>query len=77
MEEFNVSLGDDSVSLEVTIGISVSQHHAFECAKVALDFAKLYKKPYEMYTSAIDKRKEEENILLWRATCRLPKKWII
>lgn len=66
MEEFNVSLGDDSVSLEVTIGISVSQHHAFECAKVALDFAKLYKKPYEMYTSAIDKRKEEENTLLWK-----------
>lgn len=66
LKDFKVDLGDDSTSLEVTIGISTSQQDAFESAKIALDFAKTNKKPYAMYSSAIDKRDEEKDALLWK-----------
>ena len=66
LENFTIPVDDEYVSLEVTIGISTGQHDAFECAKIALEFAKQHKKPYEMYSYTIDKRKEEQNTLLWK-----------
>jgi len=64
--QFRVEVNNDSISIEVTIGISTSQNDAFESAKIALEYAKLHKKPYAMYSNAIDKRDEEQDALLWK-----------
>ena len=66
LSNFSVEVNGDSISLEVTVGISTSQDDAFESAKVALEYAKLHKKTYTMYSTAIDKRKEEKSALLWK-----------
>ncbi len=66
LDEFKVDIDNDSISIEATIGISTSQNDAFECAKIALEFAKAHKKPYEMYSSSIDKRTEEQDALAWK-----------
>ena len=66
LSNFSVNVNGDSISIEVTIGISTSQEDAFESAKIALEYAKLHKKPYTMYATAIDKRKEEQDALLWK-----------
>ena len=67
LSTFSVEVNDDTISVEVTIGISTAREDAFESAKVALEYAKLHKKPYAMYSTAIDKRKEEQNALVWKA----------
>ena len=66
LNNFTVQLNNDAISIEVTIGISTSQHDAFESAKIALEYAKQNKKQYAMYSKAIDKRQEEQNALLWK-----------
>jgi len=66
LKDFNVPINNDSISIEVTMGFSTSQHDAFECAKIALEFAKTHKRPYEMYSTAIDKRSEEQDALAWK-----------
>jgi len=66
LNNFRIEVNNDSISVEVTIGISTSQNDAFESAKIALEYAKLHKKPYAMYSKAIDKRNEEQDALLWK-----------
>ena len=66
LSNFYVVVNDDRISIDVTIGISTSQTDAFESAKVALEYAKLNKKHYAMYSSAIDKRQEEQDALQWK-----------
>nr|MBL0707479.1 EAL domain-containing protein [Sulfurimonas sp.] len=66
LDNFKVELEDDFISLELTIGFSTSQHDAFECAKIALDFAKEHKKPYAMYSTIMDKRDKEKEALKWK-----------
>lgn len=66
LNDFKVDIENDTISIEVTMGLSTSQHDAFECAKIALEYAKLHKRPYEMYSTAIDKRNEEQDALVWK-----------
>lgn len=66
LKAFRVYLGDDTISIEATIGISTSQEDAFECAKVALDYAKTQRKAYAIYSTKIDKRDEEKSALVWK-----------
>ncbi|MCK4974129.1 MAG: GGDEF domain-containing protein, partial [Sulfurimonas sp.] len=66
LKDFKVEIEGDSVSIDVTIGFSTSQNNAFESAKIALDFAKENNKMYAMYSSAIDKRKDEKDALALR-----------
>lgn len=66
LKNFTVDLGNDTISIEVAIGISTSQKDAFESAKIALDYAKTQQKSYAMYSSGIDKRDEEKSALLWK-----------
>ena len=66
VRDFSVDIGNDTISVEVTMGISTSQHDAFECAKIALEHAKENKKPYEMYSSVIDSRSAEQDALAWK-----------
>ena len=67
LDNFTIDIGNDAISIDVTIGISTSQEDVFECAKIALEYAKLHKKQYAMYSKAIDKRDEEQNALLWKS----------
>ncbi|MEA1919082.1 MAG: EAL domain-containing protein [Campylobacterota bacterium] len=66
LKDFKIDIGDDSISIDVRIGISTSQVDAFESAKIALDYAKKQKKHYIMYSSKIDKRDEERDALAWK-----------
>jgi len=71
LSNFYIEVNEDTISIEVTIGISTSQNDAFESAKVALEYAKQHKRTYAMYSSAIDKRKEEQDALLWKSKIKI------
>ncbi len=66
LHNFKVEIENDTISIEATIGFSTSQNDIFECAKIALEYAKAHHKPYEMYSTAIDKRSEEQDALMWK-----------
>ena len=63
---FSVEIDGDSISIEVTIGMSTAQNDTFECAKIALEYAKVHRCTFKMYSSFIDKRSEEEDALAWK-----------
>ncbi|MFT5661927.1 MAG: YesN/AraC family two-component response regulator [Sulfurimonas sp.] len=66
LNEFTIEIENDSISIEVTIGIAIGEENAFECAKIALEYAKIYKKTFEIYSKCIDKRDKEEDALAWK-----------
>lgn len=66
LKNFSVEQDGDSISIEVTLGISTLNTDTYESAKVALEFAKAHKKPYEMYSMDIDKRSKEQDALTWK-----------
>jgi len=66
MKQFKVELENDTLSIEVTIGVSASKIDTFETAKIALEHAKQYKKQYEVYTPKLNKREEEHDALVWK-----------
>ena len=66
LSHFKVMIDNDSISLEVSIGISIAQEDTFECAKIALEFAKENKKPFMIYFPDIDKRQEKRDALVWK-----------
>jgi len=66
LKNFKVELENDSITIEITIGVSTSQNDVFESAKLALDYAKKNKKHYTTYSKAIDKRQEERDALVWK-----------
>ncbi len=66
LDDFRVDLVDDSISIEVTIGVSTCKEDIYESAKVALDFAKINHKPYSEYSIEIDKREEEKTAIEWK-----------
>ena len=57
---------NEIITVDITIGLSTVEHNGYESAKIALDYAKKYKKPYVMYSSAIDYRKESSLTLKCR-----------
>jgi len=66
LNDFKVESANDTITIEVTVGISTSQHDAFECATIALEYAKKHKKSSMMYSSAIDRRSRDQNALVWK-----------
>jgi len=46
------------IAVDITIGLSSVEKNGYESAKIALDFAKKHRKPFVMYSTAIDHRKE-------------------
>ncbi|MEN4054026.1 EAL domain-containing protein [Sulfurimonas sp. NWX79] len=65
-EDFRVVTDNDTISFEVTIGISTSQYNPYECATIALEYAKKHKKPYTMYSNAIDSRSLKQDAIVWK-----------
>ena len=71
LQNFKVTLDDDYISIDITMGISMLSEDAYECAKIALDYAQEHKSSFKIYSIDIDKRKEEHNELLWKQKIRL------
>ena len=66
LTHFQVQLEDDFITIDVTVGISIAQHDALECAKTALENAKENKKSYVTYFAEMDLREEKKDALLWK-----------
>ncbi len=66
IKDFVVEVDNDSISIEVTVGISRDIENAYECAQVALGYAKENRKVYEIYSSAIDKRGDAQDAMKWK-----------
>ena len=66
LKDFRIEIEDNSISLDVSIGISTAQDETFEKAEIALEYAKTHKKHYVMYSSQIDKRQEQSETLKTR-----------
>ena len=71
LDGFKVYVDNNVISLDITIGIATTEEDTFENAKIALEYAKTYKKDYIMYSSVIDHRQEQNKILDCRDTIRL------
>ena len=66
LDNLKIKVLENIISIDITIGLSTVEDHGYESAKIALDYAKKYKKPYVMYSSAIDHRKESSETLKCR-----------
>jgi diguanylate cyclase (GGDEF)-like protein len=51
------------ITIDITIGLSSVEKNGYESAKIALDHAKKYKKPFVMYSTEIDHRQENSATL--------------
>ena len=63
LKSFKVELEDDTINIDVTIGVSIGQSDVFECAKIALDYARMHSKSFAIYSQSIDKRQEDSNAI--------------
>ena len=66
LNNIKLKIDDDIITIDITIGLSSVEKNAYESAKIALDFAKEHRKPYVMYSTAIDHRKESSLTLKCR-----------
>ena len=67
LDSFSVKISDDdTISLEVSIGIASVSTNPFESVKIALEYAKEHKQHFACYSKAMDKRLEEQNALEWK-----------
>jgi len=66
LNNLKICIGENNISVDITIGLSTVEENGYESAKIALDYAKKYKKPYVMYSSKIDHRKESSLTLKCR-----------
>ena len=58
LNDLKIQIGNISISLDATIGLASVTEYGYESAKIALDYAKKYKKQFVVYSQEIDKRKE-------------------
>ena len=58
LNNIKLKVGVNIITIDISIGLSSADENSYECAKIALDYAKKHRKPYVMYSSAIDHRKE-------------------
>ncbi len=66
LNNLKIEVDENIISVDVTIGLSMVQENGYESAKIALDYAKKYKKHYVVYSTAIDYRKESSLTLKCR-----------
>lgn len=63
LNNFKIDLENNTISIEITIGLSTIKENTYETAKIALEHAKSSKNEYVAYSSKLDKKEEEQNIL--------------
>lgn len=67
LHNFKIEIEENIIAIDATIGLSTVQDNSYESAKIALEYAKINKKSFVMYSSAIDYRKENSLVLKRRA----------
>ncbi len=65
LNNLKIKVEEIVISLDATIGMSHVTSSEYECAKIALEYAKKYKKPFIQYSSEIDYR-EKSSLTLQR-----------
>lgn len=63
LDNLHLTIDNNIITVDITLGISTTQNNGYESAKTALDYAKRHRKPFMMYSSAIDHREESAKIL--------------
>lgn len=63
LDNKHLEIDENNIVVDVTLGISIAQNSSYESAKMALDYAKKYKKPFMVYSSAINHKEESQKIL--------------
>jgi len=58
LNNLKIKVDDIVISVDATMGLSNVDKNEYECAKIALEYAKEYKKPFIEYTPEIDHRDE-------------------
>ncbi len=71
LNNLKLEIDNNTIVIDVTIGLSSVQKNSYESAKIAMEFAKKNKKPYVMYSKEIDDRKESGLTLECRDTISL------
>ena len=66
LNNLKVDIDDIIISIDATLGISYADKHTYESAKLALEYAKKNKKPFIVYSSEMDHRKESSLTLKCR-----------
>ncbi len=66
LNNLKIRVAKNIITVDITIGVSTVEKNGYESAKIALDYAKLHKKHFIMYSNLIDQRKESEEILKCR-----------
>lgn len=66
LHNLKIIVDDNIITVNITIGVSIVEENNYESAKIALDYAKKYKKPFMIFSSEIDHRKESISILKCR-----------
>lgn len=66
LNHVKLEIAEHIITVDITIGLSTVSENSYESAKIALDYAKKHKKPFTMYSSAIDYRKESSLTLKCR-----------
>ena len=66
LNNLKIEVDNNKITVDITMGISTVEKDGYESAKIALDYAKKHKKPYVMYSSEIDYRKESSLTLKCR-----------
>jgi len=71
LNNFNIQIDNNTISLELTAGISDKLLDTYESAEIALEYAKNNKLRCKFYSSDIDKRNESSEILKRKNMIRL------
>jgi len=66
LNNIKLKIDDYMIAVDITIGLSSVEENSYESAKIALDYAKENRRPYIMYSSVIDHRKESSLTLKCR-----------
>ena len=66
IEDFKISFDDDFITIDLSIGVSTSQTNIFESAEIALNYAKIHKKPFVFYTKDIDNHSKTQDAFLYK-----------
>ena len=66
LKNLKIKIDENIISVDVTIGLSMLENNSYDTAKIALDYAKKYKKKHVVYSSEIDNRKESSLTLKCR-----------
>ncbi len=70
LSHYKINIGNDFITLEATMGISIHQDNPLGCAKIAFEYAKKKQQKFFAYSLEIDTHEEKKDILVWKDTIK-------